>query len=448
MPATATATPPPLIEEVTKPDGRHGLKYNFHAGQLRAWQSKKRFILVLAGTQGGKTSWGPLWVHREIQLRGAGDYMVVTPTYPLLNLKALPEFLALFERRLGLGRYTSQSRTFTYHDGSVRVIFGHASDPESLESATAKAIWCDEAGQNNFKLGSWEALQRRLSIHQGRAIITTTPYSLGWLKQRLWDPWQASGRTHPDIDVISFESIANPAFPREEFERARRELPRWKFDLFFRARFTRPAGQIYDCFEPDRNTCPRFAIPDAWPRYLGLDFGGTNTCGVFFAEEMASVAGPPRRGKPPLPDVPTGRLFAYRVYGPCGSRTAKEHVAELLKGEPRIPTSIGGAASEDQWRAEFRSAGLPVREPPIKEVEVGINRVYGAVQCNNLVLFSDLEGLIDEFGSYSREVDEAGNVLEDIENKEDFHRLDATRYALAYLKGGKLPAGSWGLERL
>jgi hypothetical protein len=60
------------------------LRFNFHPGQYRAWQSPKRFVLVLAGTQGGKTSFGPAWLYREIQRRGPGDYMIVTPTYPLL----------------------------------------------------------------------------------------------------------------------------------------------------------------------------------------------------------------------------------------------------------------------------------------------------------------------------------------------------------------------------
>src|SRR5262245_63080665 len=85
---------PQLVEEVTRPDGSRGLAYHFHPGQQLAWDSRKRFVLVLAGTQGGKTSFGPLWLNREIQEKGPGDYMVVTPTFPLLNLKALPEFRA------------------------------------------------------------------------------------------------------------------------------------------------------------------------------------------------------------------------------------------------------------------------------------------------------------------------------------------------------------------
>src|ERR1019366_2280681 len=47
-----------------------------------------------------------------------------------------------------------------------RVLFGHAGDPDSLESATIKAAWLDECGQNSFRLASYEAILGRLSIHQ------------------------------------------------------------------------------------------------------------------------------------------------------------------------------------------------------------------------------------------------------------------------------------------
>jgi hypothetical protein len=154
--------------EVVQKAGKRGIRLHFHRGQKKAWKSKKRFVAVLAGTQGGKTSFGPHWLRREIQKKGPGDYLVVALTFPLLQLKCLPEFLNLFEKTLKLGTYVaSPVRQFTLSDhgelalfGAVQetptnVYFGHAQDPESLESATAKAAWLDEAGQKRFKLGSW-----------------------------------------------------------------------------------------------------------------------------------------------------------------------------------------------------------------------------------------------------------------------------------------------------
>lgn len=418
-----------------------GLELHFHAGQWQAWDSRKRFIVVLAGTQGGKTSFGPHWLYREIQRRGPGDYLVVTPTYPLMQKKALPEFKRIFQHVLKVGKYVGGSiNTFTFstagelrtfgakQDRPTTVMFGHAQDPDSLESATAKGAWLDEVGQKKFKLGSWEAILRRLSIHQGRVLLTTTPYNLGWLKQKMWDPWLAANKHHADIDVVRFRSIENPMFPRTEYERAKQDLPRWKFDMFYNALFTRPAGLIYDCFE-EQHIVKRFEIPDHWPRYLGLDFGGVNTAGIFFARDPESKT-----------------YYAYREYK-AGSRSAAEHAYHLLKEEPRVPTCVGGSKSEGQWRREFSKGGvvngesvrLVVNEPAVSEVEVGIDHVYAANKNNKIFYFEDLEGFLEEKSTYSRELDDAGNPTEKIEDKNTFHFMDAERYIIGSLMGATRP---------
>ena len=391
------------------------------------WEAQRRFILMLAGTQSGKTSSGPLWLWREMQRRGPGDYMVVTPTFTLLELKALPELLRFFDRTLKLGRYVSSpvrkfevsaagaKRLWGMDADAATIFFGYAADPESLESATAKGIWCDEAGQRKFKLDSWEALQRRASLNEARILLTTTPYDLGWLKKKLYDPWTKGA---PDIDVINFASIMNPMFPQAEYERAQRELPDWKFRMFYQGRFERPAGLIYDSFDEARHTCPRFALPDHWQRYMGIDFGGINTAATFWAEE---------------PD--SGRLYLYRTYR-GGNRSASEHVTELLRGELGMPFAVGGSKSEGQWRREFAMAGLAIREPDISEVEIGISRVYAAHRRNQIMVFDDLADYLSEKGSYSREIDKDGEPTEAIEDKATYHLLDSERYIIGRLTRG------------
>lgn len=413
---------------------RGQLDVHLHAGQARAWQSQARFVTVCAGTQSGKTSFGPLWAYREIQLRGPGDGIIATPTFPLLNLKLLPEFKRLFEDRLRLGKYTgSPTKAFTFSEEGARrtfgyapdvptqIFFGHAQDPDSLESATAKWAWLDEAGQKKFKRGSFEAILRRLSIHQGRVLTTTTPYSaFGWLKSELHDR-AAAGDS--DYDWIRFESRMNPAFPSAEWERAKRSLPRWKFDLMYRGMLTRPAGMIYDCFDELEHVTPAFTIPANWRRFVGLDFGGVNTAATFWAEE-------------PVPhDAPSDQLPTYWVYREYlqGERTAKEHAQALLTGEPGVPTTVGGAKSEDQWRKEFRAGGLPVREPPVSEVEVGIQRLYGLLKAGRVKIFDTCKGLIEDISTYSRELDDNDQPTEAIEDKSTYHLGDSARYIAAYL---------------
>lgn len=97
---------------------------------------------------------------------GTGGYYVVTPT--LLQLKALPEVLALFGEKISLGSYTgSPVKVFRFSEkgsrrmsgdtgrepGPVNVSFGHSQDSDSPESAMAKAAWLDEAGSSSWGAG-------------------------------------------------------------------------------------------------------------------------------------------------------------------------------------------------------------------------------------------------------------------------------------------------------
>jgi len=191
---------------------------------------------------------------------------------------------------------------------------------------------------------------------------------------------------------------------------------------------------IYDAFDEDKHLCKRFEIPADWPRYIGLDFGPVHMAAVFLAEKPN-----------------TRNLYVYRTYL-AGGATTRQHVEALLKGEPldpatdlpRKPKAYGGAASEDEWRDEFMGAGLFINEPPVSEVETGINRVYGAMRRDELIVFDDLDDLKADIMSYSREVDDAGNVLEAIEDKNTYHRLDALRYIVSALR----TAPSAGVQRV
>lgn len=425
---------PPLIEEVKSESGQiKSLRYHFHEGQQKAWLSQKRFILMLAGTRSGKTSFSTIWLKREMRDKGPGDYLAAAPTYKILDKALAPAIDSYFGRQLGLGRMNHSPFEFRIsqeghkrlwpnepYEKQSRILFGHADDPESLEAMDARGAVLDEAGQKKFKLASWQAIQRRLSIHQGRALLPTTPYSLGWLYQNIFQRWEQAQQNHPDIDVISFDSRYNPAFPIAEYERAQRELPRWLFDLFYRGRFTRPAGLIYDCFDQTLHSFRAdFVIPDEWPRYVGVDFGGINTFATFFAQEMVD-------------GNPIQRFWAYREYYPRLSRSAAEHAKAILEGEPRIPTVAGGSRSEGQWRLEFARVGLPIMEPMIVDVHVGVNRAYGMFQRGEILVREDLQNLRDEIQTYSYELDESGRPTNVIDDPHSFHGCDSVRYFANY----------------
>lgn len=398
------------------------LSVRLHAGQGRAWVSEKRFVFVIAGTQSGKTSFVPLWLDREIQQAGHGDYLATTATYDLFKLKFLPEMRRYF-CEIRKWHEDKSDRVFwkeykpKFFD---RIILRSASSEGGLESATIKGAVLDECGQDDFRIGAWEAVQRRLALSQGRVLGTTTPYNLGWLKTEIYDKWR---RGDPDYQVIQFKSIENPAFPLAEYDRAKRTLPRWKFEMFYNGEFSRPAGLIYEDFDESLIVDP-FTIPSSWERVVGIDFGAVHTALVWAAHD---------------PDKDVWYLYRESLNG---NKSTQEHVAEALAlaRNENVYLWVGGASSETQQRMDWSACGISVLEPGIKDVEAGIDRVIQLFKTKRVYVFRDMAGIRDELGTYSRKLDDSGQPTEAIKDKETFHRLDALRYLAVGIETGGVRA--------
>ncbi len=427
-----------------------------HLQQREVRAALERFILVLAGTRGGKTALGPWWMLDEMEERGPGEYLVCAPSYPLFKKGAYKAIRRVFVTLLQLGTIVGgPSGEFYFseegfqriwpgrdYDDEAKIVFAHAGNPDSLEAAEYKAAWLDEPGQRGFPVESWEAIQRRLAIDEGRALLTTTPYMTNhWIVSEIHDPWKRRGSDaeRPEdkhCRVVSFESRSNPAFPMAEWDRAKAVLPTWKFDLFYRGLLTRPAGLIYDCID-DNHILPGkdFAVPEGWPIYCGIDFGAPNFAAVFLYENMEEVEGPVQPGaKPKLKK--TGQYVAFAEYRPNESKTSKDHVAAMRAIIGRNPNAcIGGAASEGQWRAEFAAAGWPIHPPDQREVEVGIARTYAAFAENRLFIMDSCPMLLEELRTYSREVDEHGTPISDtIMDQHNYHGADSLRYSVSWME--------------
>lgn len=207
-------------------------------------------------------------------------------------------------------------------------------------------------------------------------------------------------------------------------------MPDWKFAMFYQGEFSRPAGLIYeDYFDTYRENgghlVKPFDLPASWPRHVGIDFGAVNTALMWLARD-------------PQADV----YYAYRE-SLEGSKSTPQHAAaarELAKGV-NLRTWDGGAKSETQQRMDWKAAGVSVREPFVSDVEAGIDRVIGLFKNFRLYVFDNLKGLRDELGTYGRKVDDAGQVTDDIKDKETFHRLDALRYVVQGATHSGLPFG-------
>lgn len=424
------------------------MEVTLHPGQQRAQDSQAKVIAVIAGTGGGKTSYAPLWAFTEwVKLRDQGKQeikiLVVAP-YKILKTTTMPAFLRLFETKLRLGSWESRADgiwRFSGNHGSGYVYFRSADTAESIEGAHVHMAILDEAGQRQFSEETFRAVERRVRFHQGRILITTTPYVLGWLKvladASKMPPRDKRGRKNaaarPDVEVITFPSIANPKFPEDEFERARATLPPWMFRMFYLGEWDRPAGLVYSMLR-DEHWIEFSEMPkgwERWPGYAGVDFGYNNP----HAQIYGSLS-------------PENVLYVFDEYYQtektnhdlARSAPHKEKVA-MAWGDPAAPEAI----------AEFVQQRWHITACPRHEVLDGLREVFERLATGRLIFVRGrLTELAKELDSYVWDAEHPDKVI-----KLHDHGADALRMLCQGLRsiGQSLPdqpispgrMGSWAL---
>lgn len=378
-------------------------RVKLHKGQSKAWRSNARFVAMIAGTGAGKTYMGAVWLYREIQKHPKGSFLVVSPTYLMFERIILP-YTKNFLDEVTKGEYKAGERTYYLPTGG-KVFFGSADNPLTLEGVHVYAAWMDEAGQ--MKRDAWDVVLRRVGFYNGRVLITTTPYNMGWLKTEFYDRWREGDK---DYDVIQFASILNPAYPKEEFERAKATMPEWKFKMFYLGQFARPEGLIYQDFEPSKHIITPFELSPAWRRIIGLDVGFNNpTAAVWCAINEDDI------------------IYVYREYYKK-NKLPEENIREIIrlsKGENI--EKVYCDPSEPAVIEQLRRMGLPAKAAD-NRVKEGIESVILRLKTDRLYIFKGLNNLLDEIENYRWK--EKNDKAIDEPVKEYDHAVDALRYAV------------------
>ena len=137
------------------------LHLSFNDAQLAAWDSQARFTFMVMGTRGGKTSFSPWWLWREINTtadpEGNNDYLAVTSTYKLFDNAFRPMMQEVFEHVLQTARYWPAAQVFELKDPRKgfwakrasdrmwgRILMRTAEAWQSLEAMRARAAVLDE----------------------------------------------------------------------------------------------------------------------------------------------------------------------------------------------------------------------------------------------------------------------------------------------------------------
>lgn len=321
-----------------------------------------------------------------------------------------------------------------YYNGS-RIWLGGLDDPGKTLSTERDLIYVNQAEE--LSLSDWEFLTRCAT---GRGAVMPYTQVVGdvnpgppthWIRQRS----QSRNGSKPSLTLFESTHKDNPTLwdhERDEWTtQGKRSLERLskltgtRLQRLYYGLWAAPEGAIYDIFESDlgeygqkRHVVKSFPIPVTWPRAVGIDPFGAHIAAVWLAFDPTS-----------------GILNVYREYSQPFGLTTEGHASNILglsKGEPVFAWVCGGP-SERAWRLEWQAAGIPVVEPPVSDVWVGIDRVYQLLKEFRLVVHDCCAGLISEIGDYRRRMGRDGVASERIENKEIYHLLDSLRYVIAWL---------------
>lgn len=400
-----------MTRKIGEKEEAYKLKFELHKYQRMIMRSPKRFLFALAGIQSGKTMVGCMWLISEI-LKGWNEgkdysYLIAAPTYKILQQSTIRKWLEVAPS--WLGRYMEQKSVFQLADGRGIIYIRSTEEPYGLEGMTLKAAWLDEAGQMNDD--TWRIIQGRLSILQGRCLITSTPYSFNWLKD------VTDKGTSEDNLVVHWESIDSPWFPRGEYLR---QLKMAKgdpslmadFEKRYRGIFRSMSGAVY------QNWHEKFTTADTGSQYFkefigGIDWGYTQPCAI-------EVIG--------FSDTKPTCVLVDEYYQSGKTIDELAGVAATIRKNWNVRLFYADPSRPD-YIQDFNTRGIPVM-PGNNDIQMGVSVIQRLIKSQNFAVHVRCHNLLEEIKKYHYpEVNEA--LDKEIPVKKFDHALDSMRYAIA-----------------
>lgn len=385
--------------------------HHFQSQAIRASITDKiPFVLMLSGVQGGKTVCGSAWELMQWQRNPTQDHLILAPTYKVLQHSTLRKLDTLIPK--GWAEYNKSDACYNLRWGG-KAFVRSMEDPDSIEGISAASVWGDEAGR--YSVRGWENIQARRSATRGPVFLTTTPYGINWLKDQFYDLWL---KGLPEYRVVHFRSVDSPFFPKEEWDRAKRDMPDKVFRRKYGGLFTPLEGLVYDLFDADTMEQHLDSVPEKWQRIGGIDHGHTAghpaAIGIWASENFDN------------PTCPVWKVGEFKGHGLLMTELwAKATKLMEFTGPVRVWYADPSAAQENAELRRIAGANITRLNGAINAVDWGIEQVQGLMKTGRYRLAKGrCAQTKDELSVYAR--DEKDRII-----KESDHLLDADRYALA-----------------
>lgn len=249
--------------------------------QREGHESPARFKALFAGSRYGKSRWGANDILPEVMKANTRGW-IVGPTYeqPSKEFKYIYEALVVklgfIPRRKLNVEYSTPGPQILIMDWGAEVYTKSQENTESLLSEELDWLILSEASRLNEKIFDGY-LRARLGTRRGRVVIPTTPHGYNWVYKRFYLP-AVDGDKDYWSKIVSVKE--NPLFSKEEYEKAKKELPEDIFKEQYDGEFVAQTGLIYKRFSRQQNTISLEdfydltgykEIPRHWVRYAAID---------------------------------------------------------------------------------------------------------------------------------------------------------------------------------
>lgn len=378
-------------------------KVVLHPEQFRAFNFDTQYAAVIAGVQSGKTFLGAFWAAKQIE-ENKGNGLIGAPTYKHLQQSTLDKFFREFPSYRTF--YKEQKGQIEFPDG--RKIFIRSFDnPFSSEGMTIDWAWLDEAGLMPYH--AIIVVRSRLSTTQGKCLITTTPYNMGWLYRDFYLPWKE--KRDVDLSVFTWPSIANPYFPPDFFQKEKVRLREEEFNRRYMGQFTRMEGLVYALREWHLVDQVEAAADIT---IGGIDWGFNNPAALMVLKLIDGVF-----------------YIVDEWYETLKTTPQIIEAAMHLQNKWGVNRWYADSANPEKIEEANRGTGLYVMGyPKLKNsVSYGTSKIQQMMMEKQIKVAKECKHTIDEFESYHYEVTDSSSKPE--EPVAEFnHLMDAMRYAI------------------
>ena len=379
--------------------------------QMKVLNSTKRYILMVAGVQTGKTVTGAIWLYLQINKNPTAEFIIGAPNYKTLEQSTMQKFFDLFPVKT-LGHFDKQRMVLTGKSG-FKIWFRSLDDPDSIEGISAKAVWLDEAGK--MKRKAWVNAMGRVSATNGRILLTTTPYALNFVYTNLFKPWKDKQKGFDEIDVFQYSSIDNKYFNKQAYTDGQRMLSPAEFARRYNGSFTKLEGQVYaDLFDFSGDIKPGVVV-DTLPEFEyvlgGVDWGWNDPAVV-------------------IPVGVTATDDVYLLTEFYKSKTPLEQIREVA-GSYMTKYKVGYyyAGKDQPGNIKYLQTHGVACNKANNDIDWGTGVVRGVIMLDKLHIHSSCINTMDEFRTYQYTGDENNQSEKPLD--ENNHAMDAIRYALA-----------------